>query len=155
MWAVCFGSASSRGYFSGPCVSRLSVAPLGVPWVCVQGIINNETLGYFIGRTFLFLTRLGIDQAAPALPPAPAAPRWRTTRPTAGTRRSSARTAGWSAWGSPTDPRSTSRRTRYAPVTFAHDSPAQYCIVLYSAVLYSTLLCLAFLYFICTYGSLL
>lgn len=30
--------------------------------VCVQGIINNETLGYFIGRTFLFLTRLGIDK---------------------------------------------------------------------------------------------
>ncbi|CAI5521720.1 unnamed protein product [Closterium sp. Naga37s-1] len=26
-----------------------------------KGIINNETLGYFIGRTFLFLSRLGID----------------------------------------------------------------------------------------------
>ncbi|CAI5996818.1 unnamed protein product [Closterium sp. NIES-64] len=26
-----------------------------------KGIINNATLGYFIGRTFLFLSRLGID----------------------------------------------------------------------------------------------
>lgn len=28
----------------------------------VQGIVNNETLGYFIGRVYLFLTRLGIDK---------------------------------------------------------------------------------------------
>ena len=27
-----------------------------------HGTINNETLGYFIGRTFLFLTALGIDE---------------------------------------------------------------------------------------------
>eukprot|EP00250_Pteridium_aquilinum_P018358 c24049_g2_i1 orf=180-2255(+) len=27
-----------------------------------QGVINNETLGYFIGRTYLFLTTLGIDK---------------------------------------------------------------------------------------------
>lgn len=27
-----------------------------------QGIVNNETLGYFIGRVYLFLTRLGIDK---------------------------------------------------------------------------------------------
>ncbi|KAL6567160.1 hypothetical protein OROMI_015564 [Orobanche minor] len=27
-----------------------------------QGIINNETLGYFIGRVYLFLTQLGIDR---------------------------------------------------------------------------------------------
>ncbi|GBG77644.1 hypothetical protein CBR_g24092 [Chara braunii] len=27
------------------------------------GTINNETLGYFIGRTYLFLTELGIDKA--------------------------------------------------------------------------------------------
>ncbi|KAK6153826.1 hypothetical protein DH2020_013465 [Rehmannia glutinosa] len=27
-----------------------------------QGIVNNETLGYFIGRVFLFLTQLGIDE---------------------------------------------------------------------------------------------
>lgn len=27
-----------------------------------QGIVNNETLGYFIGRVYLFLTHLGIDK---------------------------------------------------------------------------------------------
>ncbi|KAJ6945746.1 hypothetical protein NC651_000723 [Populus alba x Populus x berolinensis] len=27
-----------------------------------KGIVNNETLGYFIGRVFLFLTHLGIDK---------------------------------------------------------------------------------------------
>lgn len=27
-----------------------------------QGIVNNETLGYFIGRVYLFLTYLGIDK---------------------------------------------------------------------------------------------
>jgi len=30
--------------------------------IFVQGIVNNETLGYFIGRVYLFLTRLGIDK---------------------------------------------------------------------------------------------
>ena len=28
----------------------------------LQGIINNETLGYFIGRTYLFLSILGIHK---------------------------------------------------------------------------------------------
>ena len=27
-----------------------------------QGTVNNETLGYFIGRVYLFLTSLGIDK---------------------------------------------------------------------------------------------
>ncbi|KAH9697272.1 glycine--tRNA ligase 1 [Citrus sinensis] len=27
-----------------------------------RGIVNNETIGYFIGRVYLFLSRLGIDQ---------------------------------------------------------------------------------------------
>ncbi|KAL0429682.1 UNVERIFIED_CONTAM: Glycine--tRNA ligase, mitochondrial 1 [Sesamum radiatum] len=27
-----------------------------------EGIVNNESLGYFIGRVYLFLTRLGIDK---------------------------------------------------------------------------------------------
>lgn len=27
-----------------------------------RGVVNNETLGYFIGRVYLFLTRLGIDK---------------------------------------------------------------------------------------------
>ncbi|GJN15653.1 hypothetical protein PR202_gb02587 [Eleusine coracana subsp. coracana] len=31
-------------------------------FVVVEGIVNNETLGYFIGRVYLFLTRLGIDK---------------------------------------------------------------------------------------------
>lgn len=32
-------------------------------WLNVfQGIVNNETLGYFIGRVYHFLTRLGIDK---------------------------------------------------------------------------------------------
>jgi glycyl-tRNA synthetase (class II) len=29
----------------------------------LQGTVNNETLGYFIGRVYLFLTRLGIDKS--------------------------------------------------------------------------------------------
>ena len=28
----------------------------------LQGTVNNETLGYFIGRVYLFLTQLGIDK---------------------------------------------------------------------------------------------
>jgi glycyl-tRNA synthetase len=27
-----------------------------------EGTVNNETLGYFIGRVYLFLTQLGIDK---------------------------------------------------------------------------------------------
>nr|GMD10618.1 glycine--tRNA ligase, mitochondrial 1-like [Ipomoea batatas] len=34
--------------------------PLGE--AVAQGIVNNETLGYFIGRVYLFLTHLGIDR---------------------------------------------------------------------------------------------
>ena len=30
--------------------------------IVVQGIVNNETLGYFIGRVYLFLACLGIDK---------------------------------------------------------------------------------------------
>jgi glycyl-tRNA synthetase len=30
--------------------------------VVLQGIVDNETLGYFIARTYLFLTKLGIDK---------------------------------------------------------------------------------------------
>lgn len=41
---------------------------IGICWclqlknVFEQGTVNNETLGYFIGRVYLFLTRLGIDK---------------------------------------------------------------------------------------------
>lgn len=31
-------------------------------YISYQGVVNNETLGYFIGRVYLFLTRLGIDK---------------------------------------------------------------------------------------------
>ena len=27
----------------------------------LQGIVDNETLGYFLGRIYLFLTKIGID----------------------------------------------------------------------------------------------
>lgn len=37
---------------------RSSLIYVSVP----QGIVNNETLGYFIGRVYLFLTHLGIDK---------------------------------------------------------------------------------------------
>lgn len=37
-------------------VSKLS------PYYSQQGTVNNETLGYFIGRVYLFLTHLGIDK---------------------------------------------------------------------------------------------
>lgn len=31
-------------------------------WYVLQGIVDNETLGYFIARVYLFLTSLGIDK---------------------------------------------------------------------------------------------
>lgn len=31
--------------------------------VCFQGMVDNQTLGYFIARIFLFLTKIGIDPA--------------------------------------------------------------------------------------------
>lgn len=39
-------------------------SPLKIPLgeAVTKGTINNETLGYFIGRTYLFLTALGIDK---------------------------------------------------------------------------------------------
>ncbi|KAG6593378.1 Glycine--tRNA ligase, mitochondrial 1, partial [Cucurbita argyrosperma subsp. sororia] len=36
------------------------IIPLGE--AVAKGTVNNETLGYFIGRVYLFLTRLGIDK---------------------------------------------------------------------------------------------
>lgn len=33
-----------------------------ISFIFYQGIVNNETLGYFIGRVYLFLTHLGIDK---------------------------------------------------------------------------------------------
>ncbi|KAL3353978.1 hypothetical protein AABB24_018578 [Solanum stoloniferum] len=42
---------------SGQCATNLQLSE-----AVSRGIVNNETLGYFIGRVYLFLTRLGIDK---------------------------------------------------------------------------------------------
>ncbi|WOL18709.1 glycine--tRNA ligase, mitochondrial 1-like [Canna indica] len=39
-----------------------SAKPMILGEAVSKGIVNNETLGYFIGRVYLFLTRLGIDK---------------------------------------------------------------------------------------------
>ncbi|XP_042428662.1 glycine--tRNA ligase, mitochondrial 1-like [Zingiber officinale] len=39
-----------------------SAIPIILGEAVSKGIVNNETLGYFIGRVYLFLTRLGIDK---------------------------------------------------------------------------------------------
>ncbi|XAR48248.1 Glycine--tRNA ligase [Bertholletia excelsa] len=43
-------------------VSGQSAKKLRLGEAVSQGIVNNETLAYFIGRVYLFLTRLGIDK---------------------------------------------------------------------------------------------
>ncbi|XP_009780577.1 glycine--tRNA ligase, mitochondrial 1-like [Nicotiana tabacum] len=43
-------------------VSGRSARRIRIGEAVVQGIVNNETLGYFIGRVYLFLTHLGIDK---------------------------------------------------------------------------------------------
>ncbi|KAL1809830.1 hypothetical protein ACET3Z_026820 [Daucus carota] len=43
-------------------VSGRSERKLVIGEAVAQGIVNNETLGYFIGRVYLFLTHLGIDK---------------------------------------------------------------------------------------------
>lgn len=42
---------------SGQCAKKLQLGE-----AVSRGTVNNETLGYFIGRVYLFLTRLGIDK---------------------------------------------------------------------------------------------
>ncbi|XP_010530803.1 PREDICTED: glycine--tRNA ligase, mitochondrial 1 [Tarenaya hassleriana] len=42
-------------------MSGQSAKKLCIGEAVAKGIVNNETLGYFIGRVYLFLTRLGID----------------------------------------------------------------------------------------------
>ncbi|XP_027098555.1 glycine--tRNA ligase, mitochondrial 1 [Coffea arabica] len=46
-----------EGQMSGQSAERLQIGE-----AVARGIVNNETLGYFIGRVYLFLTRLGIDK---------------------------------------------------------------------------------------------
>ncbi|XP_027167686.1 glycine--tRNA ligase, mitochondrial 1-like [Coffea eugenioides] len=43
-------------------VSGRSARRIPIGEAVAQGIVNNETLGYFIGRVYLFLTYLGIDR---------------------------------------------------------------------------------------------
>ncbi|CAE5958849.1 unnamed protein product [Arabidopsis arenosa] len=43
-------------------VSGQSAKKLCLGEAVAKGTVNNETLGYFIGRVYLFLTRLGIDK---------------------------------------------------------------------------------------------
>ncbi|XP_019150164.1 PREDICTED: glycine--tRNA ligase, mitochondrial 1 [Ipomoea nil] len=43
-------------------VSGCSARRIPLGEAVAQGIVNNETLGYFIGRVYLFLTHLGIDR---------------------------------------------------------------------------------------------
>ncbi|GFZ17307.1 glycyl-tRNA synthetase [Actinidia rufa] len=43
-------------------VSGLSARRIHIGEAVSEGIVNNETLGYFIGRVYLFLTHLGIDK---------------------------------------------------------------------------------------------
>ncbi|XP_058226513.1 glycine--tRNA ligase, mitochondrial 1-like [Rhododendron vialii] len=43
-------------------VSGQSARRVRIGEAVTEGIVNNETLGYFIGRVYLFLTHLGIDR---------------------------------------------------------------------------------------------
>ncbi|KAI8544110.1 hypothetical protein RHMOL_Rhmol08G0269900 [Rhododendron molle] len=43
-------------------VSGQSARRIRIGEAVTEGIVNNETLGYFIGRVYLFLTHLGIDR---------------------------------------------------------------------------------------------
>uniref|UniRef100_A0A7N0T031 glycine--tRNA ligase n=1 Tax=Kalanchoe fedtschenkoi TaxID=63787 RepID=A0A7N0T031_KALFE len=43
-------------------VSGKAAKKMNIGEAVSQGIVNNETLGYFIGRVYLFLTSLGIDK---------------------------------------------------------------------------------------------
>ncbi|CAA0827320.1 Glycine--tRNA ligase 1- mitochondrial [Striga hermonthica] len=43
-------------------VSGRAARRIAIGEAVAQGIVNNETLGYFIGRVYLFLTQLGIDK---------------------------------------------------------------------------------------------
>ncbi|KAG5618800.1 hypothetical protein H5410_018624 [Solanum commersonii] len=43
-------------------VAGSSARRINIGEAVAQGVVNNETLGYFIGRVYLFLTHLGIDK---------------------------------------------------------------------------------------------
>ncbi|XP_074558492.1 glycine--tRNA ligase, mitochondrial 1-like [Curcuma longa] len=60
-----FGDVAELEFFMFPREEQLagkSAQPMVLGEAVSKGIVNNETLGYFIGRVYLFLTLLGIDK---------------------------------------------------------------------------------------------
>ncbi|KAL0354907.1 UNVERIFIED_CONTAM: Glycine--tRNA ligase, mitochondrial 1 [Sesamum radiatum] len=60
-----FSEVASLEFFMFPRedqVSGRAARRIPIGEAVTQGIVNNETLGYFIGRVYLFLTELGIDR---------------------------------------------------------------------------------------------
>ncbi|XP_062225506.1 glycine--tRNA ligase, mitochondrial 1-like [Phragmites australis] len=60
-----FGDVSDLEFLMFPREKQLagrSATRLKLGEAVSEGTVNNETLGYFIGRVYLFLTRLGIDK---------------------------------------------------------------------------------------------
>ncbi|XP_074581419.1 glycine--tRNA ligase, mitochondrial 1-like isoform X2 [Curcuma longa] len=60
-----FGDVAELEFLMFPRGEQLagkSASPMILGKAVSKGIVNNETLGYFIGRVYLFLTHLGIDK---------------------------------------------------------------------------------------------
>ncbi|KAJ1270756.1 hypothetical protein BS78_06G075900 [Paspalum vaginatum] len=60
-----FGDVSGLEFLMFPREDQMagrSATRLKIGDAVAEGTVNNETLGYFIGRVFLFLTQLGIDK---------------------------------------------------------------------------------------------
>jgi glycyl-tRNA synthetase len=60
-----FRDVSDLEFFMFPREQQLtgkSAMKLNIGQAVSEGTVNNETLGYFIGRVYLFLTQLGIDK---------------------------------------------------------------------------------------------
>ncbi|KAG8081797.1 hypothetical protein GUJ93_ZPchr0014g47593 [Zizania palustris] len=60
-----FGDVSDLEFLMFPREQQLtgqSATKLKIGQAVSEGTVNNETLGYFIGRVYLFLTQLGIDK---------------------------------------------------------------------------------------------
>ncbi|KAH6771977.1 glycyl-tRNA synthetase / glycine-tRNA ligase [Perilla frutescens var. hirtella] len=60
-----FSDVSDLELYMFPREDQMSEQParrISIGEAVSQGIVNNETLGYFIGRVYMFLTQLGIDK---------------------------------------------------------------------------------------------
>ncbi|XP_051115675.1 glycine--tRNA ligase, mitochondrial 1-like [Andrographis paniculata] len=60
-----FSEVSQLEFFMFPREDQVSgkqARKLTIGEAVTQGIVNNETLGYFIGRVYLFLTQLGVEK---------------------------------------------------------------------------------------------